>query len=159
MLKLLKESDGFLDGVALNWSNTFLKIRLFKFLSKFTMLKNSTLPTSCFKTNFKTIWKICNEDQGIFGKKDSSFENPSPHYQCRLKLWDKCFCYSSLLLVKTNASWFFIHSGEFYLVWRIFSLTKQQTRLHSVYWRSLNRLKRVYREKSFFIRLIRRKCR
>ena len=43
LLKIFKEEDEFFNSVRLCKSNIYLKMRLFKFLCKFLVLKNSTL--------------------------------------------------------------------------------------------------------------------
>ena len=57
LLKRLKEEDEFFDCVGLSLSNMYFKIRLCKFLYKFSVLKNSALTSSHFKSNFKLIKK------------------------------------------------------------------------------------------------------
>ena len=54
-LKKFKESNGFFDGVGLSQSDVYFKLRPFKFLPKYSMLKNSALPSSHLRINFKLI--------------------------------------------------------------------------------------------------------
>ena len=57
LLKIFEEEDEFFNNVGLNRSNIYFKMRLFKFLCKFPVLKNSTLTPSYFKSNMKLIKK------------------------------------------------------------------------------------------------------
>ena len=68
LLKRFKEEDEFFDCVGLSRSKIYFKIRLFKFLRKFLLLKNSTLTPSYFKSNLKQIKKVCKANAEIFGK-------------------------------------------------------------------------------------------
>ena len=68
LLKRFKEDDEFFDCVGLSRSNICFKIRLFKFLCKFPVLKNSTLAPSYFKSNLKQIKKMCKANVEIFSK-------------------------------------------------------------------------------------------
>ena len=61
LLKRFKEDDEFFDCVGLSRSNICFKIRLFKFLCKFPVLKNSTLTPSYFKSNLKQIRKCAKQ--------------------------------------------------------------------------------------------------
>ena len=69
LLKKFKDSDEFFDGLGLSRSIIYFKISLHKFLYKFPVLKNSTLTSSCFKSNFKMIKKVCKSNANIFGEK------------------------------------------------------------------------------------------
>ena len=69
LLKRFKDSDEFFDGLGLSRSIIYFKISLHKFLCKFPVLKNSTLTSSCFKSNFKMIKKVCKSNANIFGEK------------------------------------------------------------------------------------------
>ena len=69
LLKRFKEEDEFFDYVGLSRSNIYFKIRLYKFLSKFPVLKNSTLTSSYFKSTFKLSKKICKANADIFDEK------------------------------------------------------------------------------------------
>ena len=69
LLKRFNDSDEFFDGVGLSRSNIYFKIRLYKFLCKFPALRNSTLTSSYFKSNFKIIKKVCKANADIFGEK------------------------------------------------------------------------------------------
>ena len=57
LLKRFKEEGEFFDCIGLSRSNTYFKMRLFKFLCKFPMSKNSTLAPSYFKSNLTLIKK------------------------------------------------------------------------------------------------------
>ena len=57
LFKRFKEEDEFFDCVDLSRSKIYFKIRLFKFLCKFPVLKNSTLAPSYFKSNLKQMKK------------------------------------------------------------------------------------------------------
>ena len=61
ILKRFKE-DEFFDRVGLIFT-----LKYFKFLYKFPLLKNSTLKSSYFKSNFKVIKKVCKTNVNIFG--------------------------------------------------------------------------------------------
>ena len=63
LLKRLKDSDEFFDGVGFSRSNVYFKIRLYKFLCKFPGLRNSTLTSSYFKNNFKILKKFTRQKQ------------------------------------------------------------------------------------------------
>ena len=67
LLKRFKEVDEFFDCVGLSRSNIYFKIRLFKFLCEFPVLKNSTLTPSYFKSNLKQIKKVSKSNADIFG--------------------------------------------------------------------------------------------
>ena len=60
LLKRLRDKDEFFDRVGLSRLNIYFKISLYKFLNKSQLLKNSTLTSSYFKTNFKLIKKLVN---------------------------------------------------------------------------------------------------
>ena len=68
LLRRFKEEDEFFNKVGLSKSNIYFKMRLFKFLCKFPMLKNSTLTPSYFKSNMKLIKKVCKANADIFGE-------------------------------------------------------------------------------------------
>ena len=68
LLKRFKEQDEFFDSVGLSQSNIYFKVRLYKFLCKFSVLKNLTLTCSYFKSNFKLIKKVCKRNADLFGK-------------------------------------------------------------------------------------------
>ena len=63
LLKRLKEEDEFFNKIRLSRSNIYFKMRLFKFLSKFPMLENSTLTLSYFKSNLKFMKKCGKQSQ------------------------------------------------------------------------------------------------
>ena len=69
LFKRFKEEDEFFDCVDLSRSKIYFKIRLFKFLCKFPVLKNSTLTPSYFKSNLKQIKKVCQANPDIVGNK------------------------------------------------------------------------------------------
>ena len=68
LLKRFKEEDEFSNSVGLSISNRYFKMRLFKFLCKFPVLKNSMLTPSYFKSNMKVIKKVCKANADIFGE-------------------------------------------------------------------------------------------
>ena len=63
LLKRFKEEDEFFDCIGLSRSNIYFKMRLFKFLCRFSVLKNSTLTPSYFKSNLKQIKKCAKQTQ------------------------------------------------------------------------------------------------
>ena len=67
LLEGFKEQNEFFDCVGLSRSNIYFKIRLYKFLCKFPVLKTSTLTSSCFKSKFFLIEKVCKANADIFG--------------------------------------------------------------------------------------------
>ena len=69
ILKKIKEEDDFFNCVGLSRSNIYFKVRLQKFLCKFSVLKNSTLTPSYFKSNFKLIKKVCKSNADVFDDK------------------------------------------------------------------------------------------
>ena len=68
LLKRFEEEDEFFYNVGLNRSNIYFKMRLFKFLCKFPVLKSSTLTTSYFNGNMKIIKKVCKANADIFAE-------------------------------------------------------------------------------------------
>ena len=64
-----KENEEFFYRVGLSRSNMYIKIGLYKFLCKFPVLKNSTLTSSYFKSNFKLVKKVCKANTDAFGEK------------------------------------------------------------------------------------------
>ena len=68
LLKRFRDEDEFFDRVGLSQSNIYFKISLCNFLQKFLLLKNSTLKSSYFKTNFKLIKKVCRANVNILSK-------------------------------------------------------------------------------------------
>ena len=69
LFKKFKESDQFFSRVGPRRYNIYVKIRLQKFVCKFTILKKSTLTSSYFKSNFKLIKNVCKEIVDIFREK------------------------------------------------------------------------------------------
>ena len=69
LLKRIKEEDEFVDCVVLSRSNIYFKIRLHSFSRKFPVLKNLTLTSSYFKSNFKLIKKVCKANADLFVEK------------------------------------------------------------------------------------------
>ena len=69
LLKKFKDSNEYFVGVGLNRSNIYFKISLYKFLCKFPLLKNSTLTSSYFNGNFKSIKNVCKTKAEVFGEK------------------------------------------------------------------------------------------
>ena len=57
LLKEFMDTEEFFDRVGLSWFNTYFRIGLYKILCKFPVLKNSTLRSSYFNSNFKLIKK------------------------------------------------------------------------------------------------------
>ena len=53
LLKRFKDIDKYFDCVGLSRSNVYFKIGLYKFLCKFSVLENSTLTFSNFKSIFE----------------------------------------------------------------------------------------------------------
>ena len=68
--KTVKEGEEFFNHVDLTKLNIYFKIRLYKFLTKFPALENSSLSLSYFKSNLKVINKVCKKNVCLFGKKD-----------------------------------------------------------------------------------------
>ena len=68
LLKRFKEEDEFFNSVGLSKSNIYFKMRLFKFLCKFPVLKNSTLTPNYFRSNMKLIKKVFKANADIFGE-------------------------------------------------------------------------------------------
>ena len=58
LLKRFKDYDKFFDSVGLSRSSIYFKTSLYKFLCKFPVLKNLTLTSSCFESNFKNVCSI-----------------------------------------------------------------------------------------------------
>lgn len=61
LLKKSREVEDFIQNVRQNKLIIFYKIEMHKFLKKYPSLKNSTLPQSCLRNNFKTIKVVCKE--------------------------------------------------------------------------------------------------
>ena len=68
LLKRFKEEDEFFNSVGLSKLNIYFKMRLFKFLCKFPVLKNSTLTPNYFRSNMKLIKKVFKANADIFGE-------------------------------------------------------------------------------------------
>ena len=58
LLKRFKDYDKFFNSVGLSRSSIYFKTSLYKFLCKFPVLKNLTLTSSCFESNFKNVCSI-----------------------------------------------------------------------------------------------------
>ena len=58
ILKRFRDEEEFFDRASLSRSNVYFKISLYKFLRTFPLLKNSTLTSSYFKSNFNLIKKV-----------------------------------------------------------------------------------------------------
>ena len=69
ILKKIKEEDDFFNCVSISRFNIYFKVRLQKFLCTFSVLKNSTLTPSYFKSNFKLIKKVCKSNADVFDDK------------------------------------------------------------------------------------------
>ena len=67
VVKRFKDSEEFFDCVGLSPPNIYFKIRLYKFLCKSPVLKNSSLTSSYFKNNFKLIKKVCKSNADVSG--------------------------------------------------------------------------------------------
>ena len=57
LLKCFRDEDECFDCFDLTRSNIYFKISLYKFLRRFPLLKNSTLTSCYFKSNFKKVYK------------------------------------------------------------------------------------------------------
>ena len=66
---LKRDNEKFFGRVGLSRSNIFFKIDLYEFLCKFPVLKNLTLTSSYFKSNFKLIKKVCKANADVFSEK------------------------------------------------------------------------------------------
>ena len=69
LLKKIKAEDDFFNCVGLSRSNIYFQIRLYKFLCKFPVLKNSTLTPSYFKSNLSWLKKYVSQMQTYLVKK------------------------------------------------------------------------------------------
>ena len=58
--------ETFFDNVGQGRSMKHFKILLYKFLKKYPLLKKFTLQSSYFKTNFKAIKVVCEENPTSF---------------------------------------------------------------------------------------------
>ena len=70
LLKGFKESQEFFETVGLSRSTIYFKMNLYKFFSKYPVVKSPTLPPNYFKNTFKMIMKVLQEHVDLFGKKD-----------------------------------------------------------------------------------------
>ena len=70
LLKKFKDSENIFKHIGPSRSNIYFKIKLYKCLTKFPELKNSTLPSSYFNSNFKLLKNLCQENVKIFCKKE-----------------------------------------------------------------------------------------
>ena len=67
LLKKFKYTENFFDNVGKSRSTVYFKISLYKLLKKCLLLKKSTLQSSYFKSNFKTIKVVvCKENRLFF---------------------------------------------------------------------------------------------
>ena len=66
---LKRDNEKFFGRVGLSRSNIFFKIGLYEFLCKFPVLKNLTLTSSYFKSNFRLIKKVCKANADVFSEK------------------------------------------------------------------------------------------
>ena len=57
LLKKFKDTEHFFDNVDQSRSTIYFEISLYKFLNKYSLLKNSTLQSNCFK-NFLKLAKF-----------------------------------------------------------------------------------------------------
>ena len=58
LLKRLKEEDELFDCVGLSRSNIYFKIRLYKFLCKFPVLKKSSFEPFVLNLSFRKLYEI-----------------------------------------------------------------------------------------------------
>ena len=70
LLKRFKESEEFFKIAVLRRSTINFKIHLYKFLTKYPVLKKSRLSSHYLKKNFNDIKKVCRETADLFGWKD-----------------------------------------------------------------------------------------
>lgn len=70
LLKKFMDSENIFKYIGPSRSNIYFKIKLYKCLTKFPELKNSTLPSSYFNSNFKLLKNLCQENVKIFCKKE-----------------------------------------------------------------------------------------
>ena len=70
LLKKFKDSENILKYIGPSRCNIYFKIKLYTCLTKFPELKNSTLPSSYFNSNFKLLKNLCQENVKIFCKKE-----------------------------------------------------------------------------------------
>ena len=68
LLERFRDEDEFFDRVWLSRSNISFKISLYKFLRKFPLLKNWTLTSSYFKTNFEANKKVRKLNVNVFAE-------------------------------------------------------------------------------------------
>ena len=104
IIKRFKDEGEFFDHVGLSQSINNFKISLYKSLSKFPLLKNSTLTSSYFKSNFKLIMKVYKTNVNIFSEKK---------VKTLVSLIFICFILACIVLEN------FIQWLDFYSVWRI----------------------------------------
>ena len=66
MLKMFKDTEGFVGNVGLSRPPIFFKIGFYKFLKKYQALKNSSLSSHYFRNNFKMIKTVCKSNEELF---------------------------------------------------------------------------------------------
>ena len=66
LLKTSEDTQKFFDDVSQGRLTIYFKILLFKLLKKYTLLKTSTLQSSCFKNSFQAIKAVCKENPTLF---------------------------------------------------------------------------------------------
>lgn len=70
LLKWFKESEEFFETAGLSHSNIYFKINLYKLLTKYPVLKKSSLSSHYLKNNFNGTKEVCRENVDLFGRKD-----------------------------------------------------------------------------------------
>ena len=66
ILKKFKNSEGYAENVGLSRSTIYFKTGLYKFLKKYSALKNSSLSSHYFRNNFKIIKTVCKSNEELF---------------------------------------------------------------------------------------------
>ena len=112
LLERFRDEDEFFDRVWLSRSNISFKISLYKFLRKFPLLKNWTLTSSYFKTNFEANKKVRKLNVNIFAEESK-----------KLILLFFIFFVLVWIVLENFIHWksFLVCCREFYRVWRTLS--------------------------------------
>ena len=66
ILQKIWKVENFIQNVGQSKSTFYYKIRMYKFLKNYSALKNSILPSSYFKNNFKAIKVVCWNHGNVF---------------------------------------------------------------------------------------------
>ena len=66
IFKKFKNSEGYAENVGLSRSTIYFKTGLYKFLKKYSALKNSSLSSHYFRNNFKIIKTVCKSNEELF---------------------------------------------------------------------------------------------